>query len=83
MDLVWIYIYCSGDDADYDVSKHLDKMVEDIGNLPDAENLLSNLLEVHPNMRSWVKYKLTNILAPLLQIPAPTKYHYWSLFSWT
>ena len=28
-------------------------------------------------MRSWVKYKLTNILVPLLQIPEPTKYHYW------
>ena len=28
-------------------------------------------------MRYWLKYKLTNVLAPLLQIPAPTKYHYW------
>ena len=28
-------------------------------------------------MRSQVKDKLTNVLAPLLQIPAPTKYHYW------
>ena len=83
MDLVRIYTYCSGDTADDDVSKHLDTMVEERGNSPDAENLRSNLLEVHPNMRSWVKYKLTNILAPLLQIPAPTKYHYWSLFSWT
>ena len=27
-------------------------------------------------MRSRVKYNLTNVLAPLLQIPAPTKYHY-------
>ena len=77
MDLVCIYIYCSGDDANDDVSKNLDTMVEDRGKLPDTENLRSNLLEVHPKMRSWVKYKLTNILAPLLQIPAPTKYHYW------
>ena len=28
-------------------------------------------------MRYWVKEKLTNVLAPLLQIPAPEKYHYW------
>ena len=28
-------------------------------------------------MRYWVKDKLTNVLAPLLQIPAPAKYHYW------
>ena len=54
VDLFRIYIYCSGDDID-DVKKHLDKMVEERGNSPDAENLRSNLLEVHPNMRSWVK----------------------------
>ena len=77
MDLVRIYNYFSGDDADDDVSKSLDIMVEEIGNSPDAENLRSNLLEVHSNMRSWVKDKLANVLAPLLQIPAPTKYHYW------
>ena len=47
MYLVRIYTYCSGDDADDDVSKHLDKMVEERGNSPDAENLRSNLLEVH------------------------------------
>ena len=28
-------------------------------------------------MRSHVKDKLNNFLAPLLKIPAPTKYHYW------
>ena len=28
-------------------------------------------------MRSGVKENITNVLAPLLQIPAPTKYHYW------
>ena len=54
MDLVLIYNYSSGDDVD-DVTKHLDTMVEERGNLPDAENLRSNLLEVHPNMSSWVK----------------------------
>ena len=27
VDLVWVYTYCSGDDADDDVSKHLDTMV--------------------------------------------------------
>ena len=52
-------------------------MVEERGNLKDAENLRSNLLEVHYNMRSRVKYNLTNVLAPLLQLPAPQKYHYW------
>ena len=52
-------------------------MVEEIGNSPDAENLRSNLLEVHSKMRFRVNEKLTNVLAPLLQIPAPTKYHYW------
>ena len=77
LDLVWIYTCCSGDDDDDDdVSKHLDTMAEERGNSPDAENLRSNLLEVHSNMSSWVKDKLTNVLVPLLQIPAPTKYHY-------
>ena len=75
MDLVRIYNYCSGDDA-CDVTKHLDTMVEERGNSPDAENLRSNLLEVHSKMRSQVKEKLANVLALLLQIPAPTKYHY-------
>ena len=37
----------------------------------------SNLLEVHSKMRSRVKEELPNVLAPLLQIPGPTKYHYW------
>ena len=46
MDLVQIYIYCSGDDANDDVSKQLDTMVEDRGKLTDAYNLRSNLLEV-------------------------------------
>ena len=77
MDLVRIYNYCSGDTADDDVSKHLDTMVEERGNSPDAENLLSNLLEVHSNMWSRVKDNLTNVLASLLQIPAPTYYQYW------
>ena len=76
MDLVWIYNYCSGDDID-DVTKNLDTMLEERGNSPDAENLRSNLLEVHSKMRYWVKENLTNVLAPLLQIPAPTEYHYW------
>ena len=76
MDLVRIYNYCSGDDVD-DVTKHLDKIVEERGKLPDADNLRSNLLKVHSKMRSRIKENLTNVLAPLLQIPAPTKYHYW------
>ena len=70
MDLVRIYNYCSGDDVD-DVTKHLDTMVEERGNSPGAENLRSNLLEVHSKMRSRVKENLTNVLVPLLQIPAP------------
>ena len=77
VDMVWIYTYCSGDDAGDNVSKHLDKMVEERGNSPDAENLCSNLIEVNSKMRSRVKDKLTNVLAPLLQIPALTKYYYW------
>ena len=76
VDLVQIYTYCSGGDADDDVSKHLDTMVEERGNLPDAENL-RNLLEVHSKMRSRVKKELLNVLAQMLQIPAQTKYHYW------
>ena len=59
------------------MSNHLDTMVEERGNLPDAENLRSNLLEVHSKMRYWVKDKLTNVLATLLQITSPEKYHYW------
>ena len=32
---------------------------------------------IHSKMRYWVKDKLTNVIAPLLKIPAPKKYHYW------
>ena len=71
MDMVRIHTHCSGDDADDYVSKHIDTMVEERGKFPDAENLRSNLLEVHSKMRSRVKYNLTNALAPLLQTPAP------------
>ena len=76
MDLVWIYTYFSVDYADEDVPKHLYSMAEERENSQDVENLLSNLLEVHSNMRYLVKDNLTNVLAPLIQIPAPTKYHY-------
>ena len=54
LDLVQIYHYCSGDNA-VDVTKHLDTMVEERGNSPYAEDLCSNLLEVHSKMRSRVK----------------------------
>ena len=76
VDLVRIYTYCSGDNADDDVSKQLDTMVEKRGNSPYAENLHSNLLEVHSKIRYRVKDKLANVLATLPQIPAPIKYHY-------
>ena len=66
MDLVRIYTYYSGENSDDDVSEHLDTMVEERSNSPDAENLRSNLLEVHYKMRSWVKDNITNVLAPLL-----------------
>ena len=52
VDLVWIYTYFSGDDSDDDVSKQLDTTVEERGNYPDAENLHSNLIDVHSKMRS-------------------------------
>ena len=76
VDMVCIYTYCSGEDADDDVSKHIDAMMEERCNSQDAENLRSNLLEVHSKIRYWVKDKLTNVLTPLLKIPAPTKYYY-------
>ena len=41
------------------------------------ENLRSNLLEVNSKMRYQVNDKLTNVLAALLQITVPKKYHYW------
>ena len=75
--MVRIYTHFSGDNADDDVSKHLDTMVEDRGNSLDAENLHSNLLEVHSKTRYRLNDKLKNFLAPLLRIPEPTKYHYW------
>ena len=77
VDMVWIYTYCSDDDADDDASKHLGTMVEERGNSPYAENLRSNFLEVHYKMRSRVKDKLTNVLASMLQIQSPTIYQYW------
>ena len=43
LDLVCIYTYCSGDDANEDVYKHLDAMVEEKGYLQAAENLHRNL----------------------------------------
>ena len=50
VDLVRVYTYCSVDDANDDVSKYLDTMVEERCNSQDAENLLSNLLKVHPKI---------------------------------
>ena len=75
--MFWIYTYCSGGNINEDVSKHLATIVEDRGNSQDADNLLINLLEVNYKMRYRVKEKLTNELAPLLKITAPTKYRYW------
>ena len=77
LDLVRIYNYFSGDDADDDVTKHLNTMVKERDILPDTEKMCSNLLEVHSNTRFQVKENITNVLALLFQIPAPTKYHYW------
>ena len=77
VDLVRIYNYCSGDNTDDYVSKHPYTMVEQRGNSPDVENLCSYLLEVYYKMMYRLKDKLTNFLAPLLQILAPKKYHYW------
>ena len=77
MDLVWIYTYCSSDDANAGVYKKLDAMVEDRGNLQAAENIRRNLLEVNCKMCHQVKDKPTNILALLINIPEPTKYPYW------
>ena len=73
VDMVRIYTYFSGDDADDDVSKHLYTMVEGRGNPPYVENLRSNLIDVHSKMGYWVKDNLNNVLAPLLQILAPKK----------
>ena len=56
-------------------------MVEERGISIDAENLRRNLLEVNYKMRSRVKYKLTNVLAYIIQTPATTKYHYWFALS--
>ena len=77
MDLVWIYTYCSGDDADAGVSKQIYAMVEDRGNLQAVEKIRRNLLDVHCKMCHQVKDKPTNVLASLMNIPAPKKYHYW------
>ena len=70
-------LWDQGEAPSHNVSKHLDTIMEERGNSQDTENLRSNLLEVNSKMRYKVKDKITNILALLLQIPAPTKYHYW------
>ena len=44
LDMVQIYTYFSGDNFNEDVSKHLDAMVEERGNLQAVENLNRNLL---------------------------------------
>ena len=59
------------------MSKHLDTTVKDRGNLKTSEKLSTNLLEVHCKMRHRVKDKIINVLAPLIDVPAPTKYPYW------
>ena len=76
VDLVRIYTYCSGEDANDDLSKHLDTMVEERGNSQDAKHLHSDLFEVHYRMWYRLKDKLINFLEKLLKIPAPTKYHH-------
>ena len=47
MDLIRIYTHCSGDDADEDMSKYLDAIVEERGKPQDMDNLRMNLIEVH------------------------------------
>ena len=46
-------------------------------NSQDTKNLRSTLLELHSKLQYGVKDKLTNVLAPMLQIPAPKKYQCW------
>ena len=77
VDLVWIYTYLSGDDADEYGYKQLDRMVEYRGNFQAAENLSRNLLEVHWKIRNRVQYKLANVLTKMLGVPASTRYHFW------
>ena len=50
MDMVHIYTYFSGDYANEDVSKHLDAIVEERGNLQAVDNLRKNLPKVHGKM---------------------------------
>ena len=47
VDLVRISTYCLGEDDNEDVSKLIDAMVEEKGNLQAVENLCMNLIEVH------------------------------------
>ena len=77
MDIVQIYTYCAGESENEDVSKHLDAKVEERGNSQAVENLPKDLLDVNWKMRHRVKDNLTNVLAPLLNIQALKKYHYW------
>ena len=59
----WIYV------------KNIDAIMGERGNPQAAENLYRNLLLVHCKMQHHVKEKFTNVLALLLSIPAPKKYH--------
>ena len=69
VDLVRIYTYFLCDNSNEDVSKHLDAMVEEIGNSQAVDNLRRNLLEVHFKMRHRVQDKLINFLGLLIYIP--------------
>ena len=52
-------------------------MVKKKGNSQTADNLCMNLIEVHCKVRHRVQEKFINVLAPLLDVPASKKYHYW------
>ena len=77
VDLVRIYTYRSGDDANKYMSKHLDTMGEERGKSQAAENLCRKQLEGYCKMKNQIKYNLMNVIVSQLNITASTKYHYW------
>ena len=52
-------------------------MVENIVNYKAVDNLHMNILDFHLKMRHPVQDKLINDLAPQIDVPSLTTYHYW------
>ena len=76
LDLIRVYIFCSGDTVDEDLQDNLNMMVEDQDSSDVVKHLRENLVEVHFKMHTKIQHNLVNFLQPLLHIPKGDKSHW-------